>query len=44
MDPQEIKHSGLEYCYTAYIYREREGRWTPQSIKHRRLAYHYTHC
>ena len=46
--PQSIKHRGLAYCYTAYIYREKgdiyieRRRWTPQSIKHRGLAYHYT--
>ena len=30
MYSQSIQHRGFAYSYTAYIYIEREGRWTPQ--------------
>ena len=37
--PQSIKHRGLAYHYTAYIY-----IGPSQSIEHRGLEYHYTYC
>ena len=42
MDPKSINNRGLAYCYTGYIYIEREGRWTSKSIKHRVLTFYYS--